>query len=242
MPRDKAQRDLRHLNAPNPRLYKLGPQLYLHDDPVSKPTIWPVRNDPTALGKPLGGLWTSSYEPNYGSGWVRWCIAYRYNEPFDLHWTVLTVSKSARLAIINSPVDLAALIERYPRTLRKRRGLDFERLAGEYDGLHLTQRGYLTIRTKRSRPTLAGWGCESTVWFRRAFTRWREIKPHFRDAERFDQLWLFLSGWSTEDYQCHRMSADKASKKVYETMLQQDSQPGRHKGEASRQAKKTRIR
>lgn len=223
MPKDKSGAN-RHIDAVSPSVRKLGPQLYVHEDAVSKPKIWPVRNDPKALRKPLGGFWTSSYDPNYGSDWVRWCIAYRYNDPFDLNWTVLTVSKSARIAIVDSQLDLAALIERYPRTLRNRRGVDFERLAEEHDGLQVTHAGYLLTRTNRSRPALLGWDCESTVWFRWVFTRSREVKPYFKDAERFAQLWLSLSGWSTEDYECHRMSANKASKKVYKTMLREDSE------------------
>lgn len=221
MPRDKGQRDLRDINTDTSSVQKLGPQLYVHDDVAFKRRVWPVRNDPKGLGKPLEGFWTSSYEPTCGSGWVRWCIAYRYNEPFDLHWTVLTVSKSARIAIIDSKFDLAALMERYPRTLRKRPGLDFERVAEEYDALHVTHAAYLLTRSNRSSPALLGWDCESTVWFRWVFTHSREVKPHFKDVERFDQLWLSLSGWSTEDYQCHRMSADNASAKVYETMLRE---------------------
>ena len=74
-----------------------------HDTHVMMPSeIRPVRNDPKALAKPRGGLWTSSYDPDYGSGWVRWCLAYRYHDPLDLHWTVLSVAKSARIAVIDS--------------------------------------------------------------------------------------------------------------------------------------------
>jgi hypothetical protein len=134
----KMQRPPRRKRALTPRMQKLGPQLYVHDDDVVRPEIWPVRNDPKALGKPRGGFWTSSYDPEFGSAWVRWCVAYRYNEPLGLHWTVLSVPKSARIAVVDSPCDLAALIERYPRTLHGRYGLDFERLGGEYDGLQLT--------------------------------------------------------------------------------------------------------
>ncbi len=160
MRRDNAQRDLSQMNIGTASTQKLGPQLYVHDDAAFKPAIWPVRNDPKGLRKPLGGFWTSSYDRNYGSGWVRWCVAYRYNEPLDLHWTVLTASKSARVATIDSQFDVGALIERYPRALRRRRGIDFERLAEEYDGLHLTPAGYLATSTTRARPALLGWDCE----------------------------------------------------------------------------------
>jgi hypothetical protein len=47
---------------------------------------------------------------------------------------VLSVVSSARVAVINSVAELGRLIDRYPRILRGRRGLDFERLSKEYDG------------------------------------------------------------------------------------------------------------
>jgi hypothetical protein len=40
-------------------------------------------------------------------------------------------------------------------------------------------------------------------------------------ADRFDEMWLSLSGWSTEYYRCYRMPENKASKIVYETMLRE---------------------
>lgn len=174
----------------------LGPQLLLHDEAILRPEVRPIRNDRKALGKPRGALWTSTYNPIYGSGWVCWCVAYRYNEPFDLHWTVLSIPKSARIAVIASHADLARLIERYPRILRGRLGLDFERLSAEYDGLHLTNEGYVRTRSKRSGPALVGWDCESTLWFRWIFSEWHEVKPDFKDGDRFDDLWFRLSGWS----------------------------------------------
>jgi hypothetical protein len=198
----------------------LGPQLLLHGAPILPQDLRPVQNDRRALAKPRGGLWTSTYDPIYGSAWACWCVAYRY-EPFDLHWTVFSIPKSARIAVIDSHTDLVRLIERYPRILRGRKGLDFERLSTEYDGLHLTNEGYLKTRSARSGPSLGGWDCESTLWFRWIFSEWHEVKPEFKDVDRFDDLWFRLSGWSTEDYTCHGMPVEKASKKVYETMLRE---------------------
>jgi hypothetical protein len=144
-----------------------------------------------------------------------------YNEPLELDWTVLSVPESARIATIGSECDLAELIERYPRTLRGRRGIDFARLGEHCDGLHLTQEGYLRTRSRRSKASLIGWDCESTLWFRWVFREWQEVKPYFKDSDRFNDLWLKLSGWSTEDYTCRLMPGEKASRKVYETMLRE---------------------
>jgi hypothetical protein len=202
----------------------LPPQLYVGDQETLERKVWPVRNDPQQLGKPRGGFWTSTYDLDYGSAWVSWCVAYRYNDPLELHWTVLHARKSARVAVIDSASRLAALIERYPRILRQRRGLDFERLSKEYDGLHLTTDGYIQTHSKRSGSKLLGWDCESTVWFRWVFSRMEETTAHFKDLDRYDHLWHELSGWSTEDYTCRLMPENKASRKVYATIMQDTEQ------------------
>ena len=78
--------------------------------------------------------------------------------------------------------------------------------------------GYIETHS-RSASRLLGWDCESTVWFRWVFSRMQRIAPHFEDLDRYDQLWLELSGWTTEDYTCRLMPANEASRKVYKTML-----------------------
>ena len=98
--------------------------------------------------------------------------------------------------------------------------MDFERLAQDYDALQLTRDGYLRTR---SMPVLDGWDCESSLWFRWVFQDCHEVTPCFADTERFDLLWKELSGWSDQDYRCHRMPADDASRHVYEMMLQEIS-------------------
>lgn len=201
----------------------LPPQLRVDDRSVLEPSVCPVRNDAKRLSKPRGGFWTGTYDPDYGSCWVRYCVAYRYTDPFELHWIVLSVAASARVAVIDSAEDLSALIDRYPRIVRRRRGLDFERLSIDYDGLHLTPNGYLRTRSRRPGPALIGWNCESTLWFRWVFIESNEVEPYFKDVKRFDEMWLTLSGWGTEDYRCHRMPEDKASGQVYDAMLREDA-------------------
>src|SRR4051794_21762148 len=105
-------------------LVHLGPPLIVYDADIFQPKISPIKNDSKSISKPHGGLWTSTYDPHYGSGWVRWCVAYRYNDPLDLHWTLLSVASSAKVAVIDSRTDLGRLIDSYPRILRSRRGLD----------------------------------------------------------------------------------------------------------------------
>jgi len=201
--------------------FRLGPQLRVHSEAILDPKVWPIRNDPKTITKPRGGFWTSTYDADGGSGWVRWCVAFRYNEPLDLYWIVLSPSTSAKVAVIDSAADLMELTDRYPMVVGRRSGLDFERLADDYDALHLTHEGYLRTRSTRRGPRLTGWDCESTLWFRWMFTEWHDVQRSFLNAGRFDDLWLTLSGWSADDYRCHRMPEDKASKKVYESMLRE---------------------
>jgi hypothetical protein len=125
------------------------------------------------------------------------------------------------VATVDSPADLARLLERYPRTLRRHRSIDFELLSQDYDCLHLTLKGYLQTRSSRSGATLRGWDCESTVWFRWGFRERHNVKPYFKDLDRYDDLWKTLSGWTEQDYSCRRMPADKASRQVYDTMLRE---------------------
>ena len=56
--------------------------------------------------------------------------------------------------------------------------IDWEALAREYDGVHLTRNG--AIETQAN-DRFAGWGCESTCWFRHAFIA---AIPYFEEVIR----------------------------------------------------------
>jgi hypothetical protein len=51
---------------------------------------------------------------------------------------------------------------------------DFEKLAQDYDAMHLTKRGQIETRFSYDVNLWGGWDCESTVWFRWVFAevRW----------------------------------------------------------------------
>src|SRR5689334_17470009 len=59
----------------------LEPQLYVHEHDLRAAEISAVHNDADRITKP-GVLWTSTYDPEYGSAWLQWCVAYRYTDPF----------------------------------------------------------------------------------------------------------------------------------------------------------------
>lgn len=160
--------------------------------------VTPVHNSEKAaiVKKPARGtgLWTSTWrEETYDSQWVSWCVSSEFGAPFEEAWWLLTPASDIKLYTVDSLRDLLALFGDYqwlpPRLAEQNRayegiyddplehliGIDFERLAYAYDGIHLTSRG--NAATHLSYPhDLYGWDCESTLWFRWCFT----------DAERIE--------------------------------------------------------
>lgn len=126
--------------------------------------------------KPLGGLWTSSYDKKAGSDWVQWCINQNFHVPtrgfnrYVLEWS------RANLIIIDNLQDLRHALKEYHvinDLVFLRPIFDYEKLAQDFDGLHLTRRGQQ--QTHRSYPeSLCTFDVESTIWFRWVFDR---VKP-----------------------------------------------------------------
>lgn len=115
-----------------------------------------------------GGLWTSTWDPSFGSGWIDWCIGESFAGPaFDV-W-LLTPDPAAHVYDIDSLDDLAALIRRFPgRGSHQPEYPAWDLVAQEYDGVHLTDKGQWA--TRLAHPiSLYGWDCESTLWFRWTF-------------------------------------------------------------------------
>jgi hypothetical protein len=127
----------------------------------------PVRND--SWHKPQGGLWTSTKDENIVSGWYEWAHSEGMLPTEATTWE-LTPERDAVLIEVDSLGDLTALLERYSEGERWGRmpRIDFEAMVQDgFDGMHLTDSGQWA--TRMSDPSLYGWDCESTVWFRWAF-------------------------------------------------------------------------
>ena len=127
--------------------------------------------------KPYGGRWTSTYTPKekYPSAWAHWC---HWEMP---HWLCIkgilyTISKDARVFIIDSAEDLVVLDKDYGMnkdTSSTSFGLsvsfDFEKMALDYDVINLTEKGYGETHGYRAtskgynKVRLWGWDCESTL-------------------------------------------------------------------------------
>lgn len=142
------------------------------------------------------GLWTSTYDPQCGSDWIQWARMERYmGEDDEGHWQVLDEDEPgyipreqrklyyncyvlhptvARIYVVDGLEDLVVLMRDYHHPYRSPwdggyRYLDFERLAEDFDALHLTERGQW--KTRMSSPDLYGWDVESTFWFRWKFSQ-----------------------------------------------------------------------
>ena len=127
------------------------------------------------VNKPSGGFWTSPLGSEYG--WEHWC---RDNE---LEWLGdpwhLTVAGTPRVLVIDSAADLDAAFERWPHVSEwgderrwTDRGLDWTKIAEEYDAVWLTERGHFDSRLRGiDAPSTYSWDCETVLWFRWCFDR-----------------------------------------------------------------------
>lgn len=189
----------------------LGPQLFAGARPARRAAFRPVQDVPgSTAAQPLGGLWTSTYDPQQGSaflGHLRRRIAENvaamqalglaYADTQPLGWgtcyTVLTPAADARIGVIDTYADCVALWERYSRpsppavAAFQPRWVSWEAVAADWDAIHLTARAahrapwVSTVHADRSRPHLAWWGHECTLWLRWAFRRTRVVR-----GARFD--------------------------------------------------------
>ena len=158
----------------------LKPQLFIADTKDFCPSlIRPVKNRDQ---KPFGGLWTSSFDIEYKSGWVSFRESHNFDIPTQ-KWRgfVLIPKRKVRIYVIDSYDDLKRLVNKYPHQPYK--GLpfrylqdvvfpDYEAISKDYDAIHLTNRGeYQTRNMTYGGAHLYGWDFESTLWFRDCFTR-----------------------------------------------------------------------
>lgn len=139
--------------------------------------VVPVEN--RMFVKPLGGFWTSTYDGGT-SAWVDWCESEDFGDVERCNWFVLKPKSEARIYEIDAVEDLKYLAVNYPDAQMPAHfntaltALDFQRIAQEYDAIHLTERGQWA--TRFSNPGLYGWDCESTLWFRWCFTSVERVK------------------------------------------------------------------
>ena len=166
----------------------LGVQLHISPAQALIEQVAAVENDPELYfrQKPNGGFWTSSWrEDTQDSDWVEWCRSEAFDTVEERNWWLLTPHPECKIYTIDSLADFNRCLTEYgyPAKIASldlifagKRVIDFEKLALEFDGLHLTERG--NAQTHLSYPNdLNGWDCESTLWFRWCFTSVERIEP-----------------------------------------------------------------
>lgn len=119
----------------------MKPQLFVGQKPT-KEKMNPIRNNQPYISKPLGGLWTSTYE-NESSDWLAWCDEADFHKPNTEQW-LLTPKEDVNLLVIDCYKDLEYLIERYTEPFKELPSLliyNYEMMTKHYDGVHLTQKG-----------------------------------------------------------------------------------------------------
>lgn len=144
---------------------ELGDQLFYHELKPNNELMLPIKN--RLHSKALGGMWTSTLN-NEGSDWIKWCLLEGYDlKPNKRSW-ILRPS-GGNLLLINSLDDFERLYKTFSYSINTFQMLNYERMAQEYDGIHLTKKGLINTYSK-----LWGWDCESTHWFRWCFNNLRE--------------------------------------------------------------------
>lgn len=152
------------------------------------PHTWnPIVNG-QLMSKPSGGLWTSTYiDGNVGSAWVQQLYDMGWLEDGDkIDTYVLEPTPKANVYTVDSLADMHWLYDTYGYELipGQQRWIDFERMAKEWDAVHLTQEGQWRTRfagglssslnpdydpNRSPFETFYGWDCESTIWLRWSF-------------------------------------------------------------------------
>lgn len=106
--------------------------------------------------KPIGGLWTSPVDSEFG--WIDWCESEDYaHTNFDEYFDLVF---EGRLLVINGEYDLRHFT--WCGASKWLKGIDFIKLLPDYDAIHLTAQGQWS--TRLSEPyDLYGWDCESVL-------------------------------------------------------------------------------
>lgn len=161
----------------------MRPQLFIHHIEPCKSLVQPIINGYTTKPR-VGGIWTSTYLPNNTSAWISICenIPYKVT-PQKANWYLLYPKPNLNVLEIDSFADCIDLYKNYSKPNidfpedKSLSTIDFELLQYDYDGIHLTFDGELVTRNPNIYPNMAEWDCESTLWFRWAFSHCEKINP-----------------------------------------------------------------
>lgn len=121
---------------------------------------------PVSINKPLGGLWGSPKDSEWG--WKDWCEAedFRKNEGLDVS-TTFTLTDTAEILVLNSRKAYDSLPDCFKRYYTSPYGyylenLDFETISREYDAILLTYSGLCELGNDFDLG-FNTWDCESIL-------------------------------------------------------------------------------
>lgn len=148
-------------------------QMWIGEEEPQRSKFEQVSNSDDLIHKPLGGLWTSTVRDDGTSDWLDWVNTEDFYHEDQEVW-FLEPREELDIVRIDRQVELESIIERYDRRERPSEPplvvaadsfapIDFERMAEEHDGIHLTESGQW--ETRMSRPGLYGWDAETVCWF-----------------------------------------------------------------------------
>lgn len=167
----------------------MKPQVWVGDeDPDPEKFEPPEPSDEIVIGKPAGGLWTSTLiekEDRISSGWIEWMRSEQYTMGTEA-W-ILYPEDDVEVYVIDDVWDAKKVmkpVERYKDhpTLEEWE-IDWESVFSEYDAINLTEKGQWETRFPNKtwvdgngerqwgrradnldKYNLYGWDCESTLW------------------------------------------------------------------------------
>ena len=125
----------------------MKPQLFIHRTTPNPELILPVENNiHRANTKPeSGGMWTSTLNDNIGSSFLEFATEQLQTDRLKgVDTYVLIPKEDIEIYTIDSLDDLKKLpfIENI-----KYNKLDFVKISGMYDGIHLTEKGEMSTRS-----------------------------------------------------------------------------------------------
>ncbi|MHA1757370.1 MAG: hypothetical protein ACTSVV_11410 [Promethearchaeota archaeon] len=119
----------------------------------------PVKNREDGWYKPIGGLWASPLNSEFG--WKDWCkaeMSKRECNPYNAFYFKL--KENAKVYIIDSFKDAMNCI--LMKGINNKLHIDYEAMSRKYDAIFLTVKG--EKETRFSKPlSLYGWDCESIL-------------------------------------------------------------------------------
>lgn len=127
-----------------------------------KPIFKSVTNS-SYRNKPMGGLWTSPINSNYG--WKDWCKESEFRECTIDNSFTLDIS-NAKILTINTIEDLLKEIDINKKNDIEEILIDYELISESYDVIHLTIEGLKNTRFSNfnlKSISLYGWDVETTL-------------------------------------------------------------------------------